>query len=127
MRFAKWVFTIAGIYGLVTVLPLYFLEGQMGEMMPPAFNHPEFYYGFIGVTVAWQLAFLIIGRDPGRYRLMMLPAIVEKFSFGLAVVALFAQGRAPQQMVFSGGIDLVWGVLFVAAFWMTREAESIER
>ena len=66
--FAKRVFTIAGIYGLVVLLPLYALERQLGEQRPPPITHPEFYYGFVGVGVAWQLAFLIIGREPERYR-----------------------------------------------------------
>ncbi len=43
MKFAKWVFTIAGIYGILVTLPLYFLESQMADMMPPALNHPEYY------------------------------------------------------------------------------------
>src|SRR5206468_3338498 len=66
--FAKRVFTIAGIYGLIVLLPLYFLERRLGEIQPPAITHPDFYYGFIGAAVAWQIVFLIIGRDPERHR-----------------------------------------------------------
>jgi hypothetical protein len=32
------------------------------------------------VALAWQVAFLIIARDVQRYRLFMLPAILEKLS-----------------------------------------------
>src|SRR5258708_7936424 len=91
--FARYVFTLAGIYGLVVLLPLYFLERRIGEDQPPAITHAEFYYGFIGVAVAWQVVFLIIGRDPGRYRLLMLPAILEKVTYGFAALALFSMDR----------------------------------
>ena len=125
MRFAKWVFTIAGIYGVVTVLPLYFTQGQMEEMMPPAFNHPEFYFGFIGVTLAWQLAFLLIGRDPAKYRLFMPIAVFEKWSFFLSTLWLFLQARAPQQIMFSATIDLVFGALFLVSFILVgRQAKA---
>ena len=64
MKFAKWTYLIAGIYGLLILLPQYFLEVQNGIDYPPPINHPEYYYGFIGIAVAWQIAFLIISRDP---------------------------------------------------------------
>jgi len=31
---------------------------------------PDFYYGFVGVAILWQIAFLAIGRDPIRLRPM---------------------------------------------------------
>src|SRR5262245_705061 len=49
MRFAKWVFLLAGITGILVVIPLYFLEERFGRDQPPPVNHPEFYYGFVGV------------------------------------------------------------------------------
>jgi hypothetical protein len=38
---------------------------------PPAITHSEFYYGFVGFAMTWQVAFLIIRRDPKRYRPLM--------------------------------------------------------
>jgi hypothetical protein len=43
MRFAKIVFLIAGIYGLLVLTPLYFLEGTIGRQTPPAITHPDFF------------------------------------------------------------------------------------
>jgi hypothetical protein len=40
---------------------------------PPAITHPGFYYGFVSVGLAWQVAFFVIARDPVRFRLMMIP------------------------------------------------------
>jgi hypothetical protein len=50
MKFAKLVFTIAGVYGILVILPQYFLEAKNGRDFPPPINHPEYYYGFIGVV-----------------------------------------------------------------------------
>ena len=67
MRFARIVFSIAGVYGLAVVVPMYFLEDRIGREQPPSITHPEFYYGFAGITLAWQLVFLVLASDPFRY------------------------------------------------------------
>jgi hypothetical protein len=123
-RYAKWIFTGAGIYGLAVLLPLYFMEQRIGEQQPPAITHPEFYYGFIGVAVAWQLVFLLIGRDPLRYRPVMLAAVAEKAAFGVAVIALYLGGCAAGSFVAGGVVDLVLGVLFAFTFVRTSTATT---
>src|SRR5262245_63460257 len=50
MKFARIVFLVAGIYGLLVVAPQYFLEAKIGRDTPPPITHPEFFYGFVGVT-----------------------------------------------------------------------------
>ena len=119
MSFPRWVYRIAGIYGILAIAPLYFWEQRLGRDMPPPLNHPEFFYGFAGVTLAWQLAFLVISLDPVRYRLMMFPAMVEKFSFVAAAVVLLIQQRIPLPIFGGAMIDLVLGILFVASFLAT--------
>src|SRR5689334_23841932 len=64
MLFAKRVFLIAGLYGLAVMAPQLFLESKTSADYPPAITHPEFYYGFVLVAIAWQVAFLTISRDP---------------------------------------------------------------
>ena len=122
MQFAKRVFQVAGIYGLLVLLPQYFMEQKVGRDFPPAVTHPEFYYGFVGVAVAWQVLFLIIARDPVRYRLVMLPAVMEKATFGFAAIALFFQHRIPTMLLPFALLDLVLGGLFLAAYRRTRPA-----
>jgi hypothetical protein len=119
MRFAKIVFRVAGVYGLLVLLPQYFLEEKYGRDFPPPVSHPEHYYGFIGVAVAWQVLFLILSRDPVRYRAMMIPSVLEKLGFGAAAVALFLQGRLAPLLLAPAAIDLVLGALFVAAYLKT--------
>lgn len=123
MKFARTVFYIAGVYGLIVLAPQYFLEEKNGRDFPPAITHPEYYYGFIGVALAFQVLFLIIARDPVRYRAAMIPAMIEKFSFVIAAVVLFLQNRISLQMFGAAMIDLILGVLFVAAFLKTVQKD----
>jgi len=120
MKFSRRVFLIAGIYGLVALLPMYFQESMVAHIQPPAITHAEFYYGFIGVALAWQMGFLLLARDPLRYRPMMIPATFEKLSFGSAMLALYLQHRLSLLMLASGGLDLLFAVLFVLAWWRIR-------
>lgn len=125
-RFAKWTFFAAGVYGLLATVPLYFNEARMGEDYPPAINHPEYYYGFAGVVVAWAVLFLFLSRDPLRYRPMMIPAMLEKFSFPPAIFILFAQGRVAPLFIPLALIDLAFGVLFVISYFKTREPKTTQ-
>src|SRR3982750_1401778 len=119
MRFASRIFSIAGGYGLIVLLPQYFLEAKNGRDFPPAITHPEYYYGFIGVGLACQILFLIIARDPVRYRAMMIPAVLEKFTFGAAVVTLFLLKKVSVVMLGLSCVDLLFGLLFIVAYLRT--------
>jgi len=122
LKFAKIVFTVAGIWGIVVTLPLYFLYDFIGRRSPPAINHPEFYYGFAGVTLTWQVVFLLIARDPARYRVMIIPSVLEKFSYVLANLVLFANQRMSASQAIPSTTDLVLALLFIAAFLKTTSA-----
>ena len=122
MKLAKWVFLIAGIYGILVVAPMYFFENQIARDFPPAITHPEYFYGFIGVTLAWQIAFLVIASNPGRFRLMMLPAIFEKLNYVVAIAFLYSQERVAALAMGFAAVDLVLGILFVLAFIRTPKA-----
>jgi uncharacterized membrane protein YuzA (DUF378 family) len=119
VRFAKTVYLIAGIYGLIVLVPQFFTEEKTGRDFPPPITHPEYYYGFIGVAVAWQVLFLILSKDPVRYRTMMIPAILEKLSFAIAVLILFFQHRTSSIILIAGIIDMIFGVLFTLAYFKT--------
>lgn len=124
MTFARRVFLAAAIYGVLALAPLYFLEAFIGRAYPPPITHPEHFYGFVGVALAWQFLFLVISRDPVRYRLAMLPAILEKLAFGVATPILFFQGRLAAATLGFGLIDLVLAVFFFAAFRRTPAATT---
>jgi len=120
MKFAKVLFLVAGVYGLLALAPQYFLEEKNGRDFPPAITHPEYYYGFVGVAIAWQIVFLIMSRDPVRYRPIMLAAVVEKASYAIATMILYRQGRTGTLILGTGIIDLALGALFLLAYAKTR-------
>lgn len=126
MKFAKYTFLIAGIYGIIALLPMYFLKDYVGQENPPPLTHPEFFYGFVGVALAWQFAFLIISRDPVKYRSLMLPAILEKVVWGVPILILYLQNKVSASFLGAGMIDLLLGVLFVAAYWKTTDAQELD-
>ncbi len=101
MIWTRRLFWVAGIFGVLVLAPQYFMEGRIGTSYPPAITHAEYFYGFVGVGLAWQIAFLIIGTDPVRFRPLIIPSALEKFSFSAAAVWLFASGRARQHSAFS--------------------------
>jgi hypothetical protein len=120
MRFAKIVFLIAGIYGLLILAPIYFMENTIGRQTPPAITHPEYFYGFLGVALAWQVLFLVLSRDPVRYRAMIPPSILEKVSYGIALIVLFSQRRLPLSAFAIGSVDWIFAFLFLAADCTTK-------
>jgi len=124
-RFARRVFTGAAVYGIVALLPQYFLEDRIGRDFPPAITHPEHFYGFVGIALAWQFAFLVIARDPVRYRALMPVAVLEKLAFGGAAFVLFAQHRVAWPVPAVGAIDLVLATLFLAAYRVTPRAGGL--
>ena len=122
MKFAKIVFWIAGIWGLLVITPLYFLFDIIGQKDPPPITHPGFFYGFVGCALAWQVAFCFIARDPVRYRPLILPSILEKVTYSVAIVTLVLQGRTnPRDLVFAG-TDSLLGILFVIAYFKTKSS-----
>ena len=119
MRFARWVFLISGVYGVIVMLPQYFMEQKISRDYPPPITHPEHFYGFVGVTLAWQVLFLVIASDPVRLRKAMPVAVLEKLAFAVAVPVLFALGRVPAPLLVSAAIDAAWAVLFTVSFFRT--------
>jgi hypothetical protein len=124
MKFAKIVFRIAGIWGFLIITPLYFIFDVIGKKDPPPVTHPAFYYGFVGMALVWQFAFLIIASDPVRFRPLMIAAILEKLVYTIPVIILVSQKRMhPNDLVFAG-IDLFLCVLFVMAYLRTPRAAT---
>jgi hypothetical protein len=120
MKFAKIVFWIAGIWGVLVLAPLYFMFDMISVKDPPPITHPGFYYGFTSIGLAFQIVFIVIARDPVRLRPMMIPSVLEKFGYGATLLLLYLQNRLRPQDLALGGIDVLLGVLFLAAFFRTR-------
>ena len=107
------------MWGVVVLAPLYFMFDLIGRQDPPPITHPGFYYGFVSVGLAFQIAFIVIARDPVRLRPMMVPSVLEKFGPGGSFVVLYLQHRLSPGDLVLGCVDLLFGVLFLAAFFKT--------
>jgi hypothetical protein len=122
MKFARIVFWIAGIWGIIVLTPLYFMFNLIGRQDPPPITHPAFYYGFISVGLAFQVAFILTARDPVRLRPMMIPSMLEKVGYGATFVILYLQHRLTPGDLALGCIDLLFGLLFLVAFFRARNS-----
>jgi len=119
VKFAKIVFWIAGMWGLAIITPLYFLFDLIGQKDPPPITHPGFFYGFVGVALAWQVAFCYIATDPVRFRPLMIPSVLEKATYAIAVVTLVLQNRMHSSDLVFAATDSLLGLLFVIAYLKT--------
>ena len=77
--------------------------------------------------MAWQIAFLMIGSDPVRFRPLMIPSMIEKFGFVLIAAVLYARAAISPADASAAVPDLLLGVLFVAAFARTRSGQTYAR
>jgi hypothetical protein len=127
MRFARTVFVIAGVWGLLVMTPMFFMFDLVGRQYPPPVTHPDIYFGFVSITWVWQIAFLILATDPVRYRPMMIAAMLEKFVFLAAMGGLYLQGRVTAIQLGIVSPDFVLGLLFIAAYFKTPPYQPMEQ
>jgi hypothetical protein len=124
VKFARIVYGIAAAYGFIVLAPLYFLIEKVGRDAPPPITHPEFYYGFLGVTFLWQLVFVMLAKNPVQYRALIPITILEKFIYTLPVVLLYLAGRVHVSTMASSLVDPIFGVLFIMAWFRTGTTEQ---
>jgi hypothetical protein len=120
MKFTKIVFWIAAIYGFILLIPLYFLMNAIGQKAPPPISHPEFYYGFVGVTLLWQCIFVLIALDPLRYQTIIRIAILEKLSYTVPVLILYSMGKVQLNILGTALADPIFAILFISAYFRMK-------
>jgi len=120
VRFARIVFTIAGIWGIVVLTPFYWLVDVTGRQYPAPAEYLQFFYGFFSVALVWQIAFLVIGTNPQRFRPLMIPSLLEKLGFVATLAVLYGRGGISAEDAAPAVPDLLLGVLFLVAFMKTR-------
>jgi hypothetical protein len=119
MRFARFTFIGAGLWGIVVLIPLYWLVDVTGRPYSPPTDYPQFFYGFLSVAMAWQIAFLIIGSNPPRFRPLMIPAILEKLGHVGGVTVLYWNARLSTIDAQAAVPDLLLAILFIVALART--------
>ena len=113
MKFAKVVFWIAGGLGIPAAISMYFNPG------------PYYYYASIGPIIAWQFVFLLIGTNPARFRLIMLPAVLEKLIWLCTLVYFHLQGQlTAKELTANIAIHGTLGVLFAIAYARTPKVAA---
>ena len=117
MRSTRLLFRIAGIYGLIVLLPFYFLAPSIARATPGGLAHLEYYYGFIGGAVAFQFLYLTIARDPVRFRPLIPIGMFSKLSFFVPVAILWSKGVLAAAVLGFASIDLLLAIAFGWA-WM---------
>ena len=123
MKFAKVVFIGAGIWGIVVLTPFYWLVDITGRHYTQPTDSPQFFWGFFSVALAWQVAFLVIGSSPARFRPLMIPSMLEKVLYIITIARLHSQARISTVDAQAAVPDLVIGLLFIVAFVKTRAAD----
>ncbi len=119
MKFAKILFYIAGVWGILVITPLYFIFNEIPKKDPPPITHPLFYYGFAGVALAWQFVFVVIGSNPARFRPLMLVSILEKLGYFIPAAILYQQHRVKPFDVGLACGDALLAILFLMAYFKT--------
>jgi len=119
MTFARRVFLTAGLYGVLIIAPQFFV--------PTTNPQPELYYGFLGAVLAWNLTYLLIARDPARYRPLMLLGSLGKANFAVAATVLWILGRSPVFLLAFAGIDAILVALYLESWRRTAPAPEPAR
>lgn len=109
MRFARWSFGIAAVYGLVATLGLYFRE--------PLNPATLWLYVFAGAAAATQLLYVALAMDPARYWRLIPIGIASKLSFAIPVLLLCAHGAIGGSLCLAGFADLALAAIF-AVNWL---------
>ena len=113
MKFVRIIFALAAAWGFIAVVP-----GLFGGAGP----RPEYYYGFLGLALVFQLVFVMIAIDPARFRPLIPIAVLEKLAFFMPVTLLYLDGRVPPGPVFIGGmVDGLLMLLFALAWFLSRK------
>lgn len=124
MKFAKIVFRIAGVWGIVVLTPLFFAADEINRRFPPPITHPQYYYGFVALAWVFQLVFFVIAGDPVRFRPLIIPSIFEKAGFVITCLVLLLRGGITPGEASGAAADLLLGILFICAFFTTRTKSS---
>lgn len=109
VRAARWSFAAAGLYGLAATLPLYARTPE---------GDPLFVWAFAGAAAAMQLVYLLIARNPLRFRPVIPTGIASKLSFAAPVAWLYAEKRVGATTLAFGIIDMALAAMFL--WWWAR-------
>jgi hypothetical protein len=115
VRRSRNIFRASGIYGILILAPQLFREKAFVLPGLPM-NHPEFFYGFFIVSLAFQFVFLMISSDPVRYRPMIFAGLAEKGGYAVACILLFVHHRMAPDFFILYSVDILFLCLFAYSY-----------
>jgi hypothetical protein len=118
VKISRNIFRISAVYGILILAPQLFRESAF-TIAGSQLNHPEFFYGFFLVSLAFQVVFLIISTDPIRYRPIMLACFIEKAGHATSCVWLFLNNRLAKDMLIASSPDVLMLCLFIYSYIIT--------
>ena len=66
--------------------------------------------------MAWQVAFLVIGSNPARFRALMIPSILEKVGYVITAAVLYSKARISAIDAQTAVPDFLLAILFTVAW-----------
>jgi hypothetical protein len=119
IRISRNIFRISGVYGILILAPQLFRERSF-DTAGIHLSHPEFFYGFFLVSLAFQVLFIIISTDPLRYRSTMIACFIEKGGHFISCLWLFLHNRVSAEMFLVSSPDALMLCLFIYSYRITQ-------
>jgi hypothetical protein len=116
---AKLIFRVAATWGILALTPILFFPNRIGNPVPRPLTEPEYFHGFLALSLLFAILFLVIASNPIRYRPMMPIAILQKLVYPLAIFGLLSTHRAPPTKSFYAGTEFLLALLFILALLKT--------
>ena len=116
---AKLIFRVAAVWAILALTPILFFPNRIGNPVPRPLTEPEYFHGFLALSLLFALLYLVIATNPIRYRPVMWIGILQKFVYPLAIFGLLSTHRAPPTKSFYAGVEFLFGLLFILALIKT--------
>ena len=125
MKLARTTFRIAGVLGLLLLVPLAYSAGVDRQSALSAISGAGlFFAGYVFQYLCWQVLYLAISTDPLRYRPIMIPAFVSQVIGVRSPLWLYLYGV--RYWIPAVVVEAVLAILFLVAYWTTRGVRGRE-
>jgi hypothetical protein len=119
MRFARYVFLSAGVLGLLLAVWSVYTVVVYGQTTVPdvARTVGLSFCGSFFLYVCWQVLYVMLSRDPSRYRPTMIVAFLAELAAPVCPAWLYLYGIKLWIPIVVAHLALA--ALFLVAFWLT--------
>jgi hypothetical protein len=123
VNFSRMVFLVAGVFGLLLLVPLAYSAIVDSQTFLPALGGGGlFFLDFVLQYLFWQVLYLVLATDPVRYRPMMIPAFFSQVIGVLNPQWLYLYGF--RYWIPVAVVEAALAILFVVAYFTTGRTRS---